>query len=94
MSKRATATLIAPKWEGQYDKLQSLPNSLRTILAIGPKAEHLKNTVGPVCVDIQFCNAHDMDLSNNDNISGIANFLCEIADGSERLESVLRILPL
>ena len=52
-SQGATATLIAPKWEGQfwYQRLLSmlidqpirLPKSARTILAIGPKAEPLKN---------------------------------------------------
>ena len=52
-SQGAIATLIAPKWEGQfwYQRLQSmlidqpirLPTSPRTILAIGPKAEPLKN---------------------------------------------------
>ena len=52
-SQGATATLIAPKWEGQvwYQRLISmlvdqpirLPKSPRTILAIGPKAEPLKN---------------------------------------------------
>ena len=52
-SQGATVTLIAPKWEGQFwyqrplsmliDQPIRLPKSARTILAIGPKAEPLKN---------------------------------------------------
>lgn len=52
-SQRASATIIAPWWEGQiwFQKLKSLlidspiplPVSHRTVLKIGPKAEPLKN---------------------------------------------------
>ena len=39
---------------------------------------------------IQFCNARDVDFSDNTNIPCLANFLCELADSSDRPESVLR----
>ena len=39
---------------------------------------------------IQFCKARDIDFSDNNNIPCLANFLCEVADASDRPESVLR----
>ena len=39
---------------------------------------------------VQFCKVHEVDFSDNNNIPYIANFLCEIADASDRPESVLR----
>ena len=39
---------------------------------------------------IQFCNTRDVEFSDNTNIPCLANFLCELADSSDRPESVLR----
>ena len=39
---------------------------------------------------VQFCKVHEVDFSDNNYIPYIANFLCEIADASDRPESVLR----